>query len=153
MPRGAHFAPEQPGDQEARDDEEHVHADEPTTHPGHVSVKEDNGHHRDGAQALDVRAKSRLRRAPTLRPSIGLTLSAWCKVTTYLGRWRESRNFTACSIDVPQLSTVGERAVGQRPHDRCQQPGVFERHVARVDVDQGVADDDRAAVGGAEQAR
>ena len=57
---GAHLAPEQPGDQKARDDEEHVHADEPTTHTGHVSVKEDNGQHRDGAQALDVRAKSRL---------------------------------------------------------------------------------------------
>jgi hypothetical protein len=31
-------------------------------------VKEDNGQHRDGAQALDVRAKLRLCRAPTLHP-------------------------------------------------------------------------------------
>ncbi len=64
---GAHLAPEQPGDQKARDDEEHVHADEPTTHTGQASVKEDNGHHRDSAQALDVRAKSRLYRALTLQ--------------------------------------------------------------------------------------
>ena len=49
------------------------------------------------------------------------------------------------------MSTVGERAVGQRPDCRCQQPGVFERQVFVVEVDQGVADDDRAAVCGAEQ--
>ena len=51
----ADLAPEQPGDEEARDDEEHVHADEPAAHAGHVGVKEDNGEHRDRAQALDVR--------------------------------------------------------------------------------------------------
>ena len=49
------------------------------------------------------------------------------------------------------MSTGGERTVGQRPHYRCQQPGVFERHVFVVDVDHRVANDDRAAVCGAEQ--
>ena len=29
----------------------------------------------------------------------------------------------------PAPSTAGERAVGQRPDYRCQQPGVFERQV------------------------
>ena len=57
MPVVLDLAPEQPGDQEARDDEEHVDADVPATDTGHVGVKQDNGHHRDGAQALDVRAK------------------------------------------------------------------------------------------------
>ena len=64
---GAHLAPEQPGDQEARDDEEHVHADEPTTHTRQASVEEDNGHDGDSTQAFDVRAKSRLYRALTLQ--------------------------------------------------------------------------------------
>src|ERR1700722_14856743 len=48
----------------------------------------------------------------------------------------------------PAPSTAGERAVGQRPDYRCQQPGVFERQVSLVEVYQGVADDDRAAVSG-----
>jgi hypothetical protein len=48
-------------------------------------------------------------------------------------------------------STVGERAVGQRPDYWCQQPGVFERQMLPVEVHQGVAYDDRAAVRGAEQ--
>ena len=49
------------------------------------------------------------------------------------------------------MSAVGDRAVGQRRHDRCERPSVFERQVPLVDVDQGVADDDRAAFCGAEQ--
>jgi hypothetical protein len=49
------------------------------------------------------------------------------------------------------MSTVGECAVGQRAHCRCQQPGVFARQVTRVEVHHGVADDYWAAVGGAEQ--
>ena len=40
----------------------------PPPTPGHVSVKEDNGHHRHSAQALDVGAKFLLCRAPTLHP-------------------------------------------------------------------------------------
>lgn len=32
-----------------------------TTHSGNVGVKEDNGQHRDGAQAPDVGTESRLR--------------------------------------------------------------------------------------------
>jgi hypothetical protein len=64
--RGAHLAPEQPGDEEARDHEEHGHADLPTTDTRHVSTKQDNGQHRDGAQALDVGAKSRLCGPPSL---------------------------------------------------------------------------------------
>lgn len=41
------------------------------------------------------------------------------------------------------MSTLGERAVGQHPHCRCQQFGVFARQVTRVDVHHGVADDGR----------
>ena len=38
----------------------HVHTDESAAHPGDVSVKEDNGHHCDSAQALDVLTESPL---------------------------------------------------------------------------------------------
>ena len=51
----------------------------------------------------------------------------------------------------PQMSAAGDRAVGQRRDYRSQQPGVFGRQVIPVSVNQGVADDDRAAVSGAEQ--
>jgi hypothetical protein len=49
------------------------------------------------------------------------------------------------------MSTGGERAVGQRPDYRRQQPTVFDRQVILVKIDQGVAYDDRAAINGAEQ--
>src|ERR1700733_7024628 len=48
-------------------------------------------------------------------------------------------------------SAVDERAAGQGPDYRRQEPGVFERQVTVVEVDQGVADDDRAYLGGAEE--
>ena len=63
---GAHLAPELPGDDEARDEEEYVRADEPTTHTRHGNVKAENGQQREAAQALDIRTKSDLRRALTL---------------------------------------------------------------------------------------
>jgi len=47
----------------------------------------------------------------------------------------------------PQISAAGKRAVGQRRHYRGQQPGVFACQVTRVEVHQGVPDDDGAAVG------
>lgn len=67
--------------------------------------------------------------------------------------WRSRSALFWCwaSPIIRSVSTAGERAVGQRPDYRCQQPGVFERHVIKVRVNQGVAYDDRAAVSGAEQ--
>jgi len=47
--------------------------------------------------------------------------------------------------------TAGERAVGQRTEYRSQNLGVLDRQVILVKVHQGVAHDDRAALGGAEQ--
>jgi hypothetical protein len=81
---GAHLAPEQPGDEEARDHEVHVHADVPTTDTRHVSMKQDNGQHRDGAQALDVGANPVCAGRRACTPSMGLTLWVWRKVTTFV---------------------------------------------------------------------
>src|SRR5947209_10480460 len=47
--------------------------------------------------------------------------------------------------------TVGERAVGKRPHCRRQLPGILGRYVVPVEVNHGVADDHGAAVRGAEK--
>jgi hypothetical protein len=47
--------------------------------------------------------------------------------------------------------TAGQRAVSQRTEYRCQQPGVFERRMLPVPIDQSVAYDGRAALGGAEK--
>ena len=55
---GGHLAPEQPGDEEAGDDEEDVHTDVAAGDTGYARVVQDDRDHRDGAQALDVRAKS-----------------------------------------------------------------------------------------------
>src|SRR5262245_28435725 len=49
------------------------------------------------------------------------------------------------------MSAVRERAVGQRPDRGRQRTGVFEGHVVAVEVHEGVTDDDRAAVSGAEE--
>lgn len=67
--RSAYLAVKHSGDEESRDDEEHVDAGEPTAHTGHAGMKEHDGQHRDGTQAFEVLAKCRLRRtqAPRLR--------------------------------------------------------------------------------------
>jgi len=51
----------------------------------------------------------------------------------------------------PTDRSLSERAVGERPHCRCQLPAVFDRQVVPVRVDKGIADDDGAAVCGAKQ--
>ena len=48
-------------------------------------------------------------------------------------------------------SAIDERPVGQCADYRCQRAGVFQCHVTLVHVHQGVAHDDRATGGGAEQ--
>ena len=96
-------------------------------------------------------------------------MARWCRAPGDPSCLHGIRDSTAQNIDTPapqwpcsrgrmgrlaalaEHSAAGERAVGQRPDCRCQQPGVFERQVICVEVDQGVADDDRAAVSGAEQ--
>jgi hypothetical protein len=55
---------QQPGDQEAGDDEEDVDADEPPGQPGHARVREHDGQHGDRPQALDVRPETRRRPRP-----------------------------------------------------------------------------------------
>lgn len=54
---GHHVVPQQPRDEKAGEDEEHVDPDEPTPQPGHTGVEQHHGQHRDGAQALDVGAE------------------------------------------------------------------------------------------------
>ena len=41
-------------DDEAGDDEEHVHTGEAARQPGTVQVVDDDGKHRNGAQSVDV---------------------------------------------------------------------------------------------------
>jgi hypothetical protein len=81
----AHLSPEQPGDEEARNDEKHVHADVPATHTRDTSMKDDNGQHRGGAQALDVLAKFSRWRAPTRNPREELTVPACPEATNFAG--------------------------------------------------------------------
>ncbi len=52
------LAQEEPGDEEAADDEEDVDADEAAGHPGQAGVKQDDDEDGQPAQALDVGAKS-----------------------------------------------------------------------------------------------
>jgi hypothetical protein len=58
------LADEEAGDQEAGEDEEHVHADEPSRDARQPGVIEDDGQHRKAAQTFDVRAE---RAAVTVR--------------------------------------------------------------------------------------
>src|SRR4029079_12065101 len=51
------FSPQEPRDQEPRDDEEDVHPDESATETAEGRVEQHDGQHGDGAQALDVRAE------------------------------------------------------------------------------------------------
>ena len=49
-----------------------------------------------------------------------------CRMAACTG---DSQSCLRASPTVRSMSTAGERAVGQRPDYRCQQPGVFERQV------------------------
>ena len=56
-PRRLQLPQEQLGDQEPRDHEEHVDADEASFEPGHLGVEQHDRHHGDRAQALDITAE------------------------------------------------------------------------------------------------
>ena len=65
----------------------------------------------------------------------------------------------SCKENIRNARAAGPQRVNRRrargrpaPRLPVPKPGVFDRQVILVKVDQGVADDDRAAVGGAEQA-
>ena len=58
---GLHLPQEQPGDQEAGDDEEDIHADEAAAESRQTRMKSQYGQDRDRPQALDVRPKMRWR--------------------------------------------------------------------------------------------
>ena len=55
---GDQLAEDQPGDEVARQDEEHVDADEAAVDPEQAGVEEDDGDDGEGAQALDVRSEA-----------------------------------------------------------------------------------------------
>ncbi len=59
--RGLLLPQEQPGDQEAGDDEEDIHADEAAAESRQTRMKSQHGQDRDRPQALDVRPKVRCR--------------------------------------------------------------------------------------------
>ena len=60
VPLRGHLAEDQPGDEEAGDDEEHVDADKPAADPGHADVEGDDGDDGDCSQSLDVRPEPAL---------------------------------------------------------------------------------------------
>ena len=84
---GAHLAPELPGDDEARDDEEHVRPDESTADAGHFRVKAKNGQQCEAAKPSMSGRKSFGVGRRLCTSSVGLPVSAWCKLT-YLASWQ-----------------------------------------------------------------
>src|SRR6201999_2355201 len=75
---GTQLAPELSSDDETRDEEEDVRADEPTAHTGHRNVKAEDGQQCEAAQALDIRPKPDLCRALPLNSFNGASGTANC---------------------------------------------------------------------------
>lgn len=93
----AYLAVKHSGDEESRDDEEHVDAGEPTAHAGHAGMKEHDGQHRDGTQAFEVLAKCRLRRTQAPRLRDGADALNVCH-RHQLGEGQLSRMVDTCEI-------------------------------------------------------
>ena len=73
------FPPQQAGDQESRDDEEHVDPDESAADSGHAGVEQDDGDDGNRPQAFDVGPKLLLRQdRPPARSGTASGIRAGC---------------------------------------------------------------------------